>query len=163
VRIRSVKPDFWSDTVMASLRPEVRLTYIGLWCEADDAGWFVYDVPALAHDLYGYDPRSVRERRVTAHVEALAAIGRVVLHPCGHGEIPTLAVHQRFGGRPVYTVQRVHARDCAQVRADAPQGRGGKGREGKGGVWGGNGEARQEGGLADRVAAFGFDPKRLDR
>ena len=37
-RIRTIKPEFWTDPLMVSLPYEVRLFYIGLWNFADDWG-----------------------------------------------------------------------------------------------------------------------------
>lgn len=38
MKIRSVRPEFFSDTRMASLSSAARILYIGLWCIADDEG-----------------------------------------------------------------------------------------------------------------------------
>ena len=118
MRIRQVKPDFWSDELLATLPDTVRLFYIGLWQEADDAGWLRWNVAEVARDLYGYQPRGRRERWVLERSEALAKIGRLHFHDCGHAFLPTLTKHQKFGGRPVHTVRDAHARDCARLRAD---------------------------------------------
>lgn len=41
-RIRTIKPDFWVDDVMADLHPIDRLLYIGLWNFVDDEGYIEY-------------------------------------------------------------------------------------------------------------------------
>lgn len=137
MRIRQVKPDFWSDELLATLPDTVRLFYIGLWQEADDAGWLRWNVAEVARDLYGYQPRGRRERWVLERSEALAKIGRLHFHDCGHAFLPTLTKHQKFGGRPVHTVRDAHARDCARLRADDRPGKEkvevGKGTGGYGG------------------------------
>jgi hypothetical protein len=136
VRIRQVKPDYWRDELIASLPDSVSRFYIGLWQEADDAGWLRWNVPEIGHDLYGYQPRARRERWVRERAEALAKVGRLHFHDCGHAFLPNLTKHQKFGGRPVFTVRDAHARDCARLRADAPHGKErvevGKGMERKG-------------------------------
>lgn len=111
MRIRQVKPEFWSDSDMAELPPPARLTYIGLWNIADDAGWFVADLSHIAHELYGYDGRAQRERTVAEHLYRLQEIGRVIVELCGHAVIPTLPDHQRQNAatRRVETVKKEHA------------------------------------------------------
>jgi hypothetical protein len=110
MRIRQVKPEFWSDPEMAELPPAVRLTYVGLWNIADDTGWFVADASWIAHELYGYDPREERELVVATHIVDLQAAGKVVVELCGHACIPTLPTHQRMTSsvRRVETVRRLH-------------------------------------------------------
>ena len=134
MRIRQIKPDYWRDELVASLPDSVSRFYIGMWQVADDAGWLRWNIPEIALDLYGYQPRQRRERWVEERGQALSDIGRLRFFDCGHAYLPTLTKHQKFGGRPVYTVRDAHARDCAPPRADAPHGIGkvgnGKEREG---------------------------------
>jgi hypothetical protein len=120
MRIRQVKPDYWHDELIASLPDSVSRFYIGLWQEADDAGWLRWNVPEIGRDLYGYQPRGRREQWVRERGEILAKVGRLHFFECGHAFLPNLTKHQRFGGRPVYTVRDAHARDCARLRANAP-------------------------------------------
>lgn len=114
MRIRQVKPAFWADARLAEVPEATRLFYIGLWMVADDAGWFRWDPIEVARDLYGYETRTRRERRVVTMFEALTASARVVLHPCGHAEIPTMVVHQRLSGptKQVQTALNEHLRQC---------------------------------------------------
>jgi hypothetical protein len=118
MRIRSIKPEFWADTKVASLPIGARLTFIGLWNIADDAGYLVMDVGQIAHDLYGYDPREERESAVEDHLVALEGSGRVQVLPCGHAYIPTFERHQRLRGGTarVETVKALHDLCPAQPR-----------------------------------------------
>ena len=128
MRIRQVKPSFFKDARIAELSPAVRLTYIGLWMLADDAGYYRWDAAEAGLELYGYESRARREREVTAHLAALVAADRVVVlgeerfgyEACPHIFIPTLTDHQRFGGptKRVTTYMREHA-DCPRIPADA--------------------------------------------
>jgi hypothetical protein len=118
MRIRQVKPEFFGDADMAALPFRTRLTYIGLWQEADDAGWLVVDAVQIAHDLYGFDPRPKREAWVVEDLVRLQEAGCLEVLECGHGVIPTLPKHQKSGGRPVYAHRDAHARGCARMRAD---------------------------------------------
>lgn len=123
MRIRQIKPDYWRDEVIASMPDSVALFYIGIWQEADDAGWLRWNVAEIALDLYGYEPRTRRERWVADRGKALEDAGRLIFHDCGHAFVPKLTKHQKFGGRPVYTQRDAHARECAPMRADALHGK----------------------------------------
>lgn len=159
MRIRQVKPDFWADELMAEQSDAVRLFYIGLWQESDDAGWMRWSVAEIARDLYGYRPRGLRERWVRERAGILAGIGRLHLHECGHAFLPTLAKHQRVGGRPVFTHKDAHARDCARLRADARPGREKvEVGNGKGGYGGDDDSISTDDRLADVIG-----PERLER
>jgi len=128
VRIRQVKPAFWTDARIAALPPAARLFYIGLWMEADDAGWLRWDPSQIANELYGYESRRRRERDVEAFLALLVEAERVIVHPCGHVEIPKLTTHQHLSitSKQVRTILREHA-ECqdsppfpAETRGDPP-------------------------------------------
>ena len=108
MRIRQVRPEFFSDHVMAALSPTVRLTYIGLWCVADDAGWLVWDVPQIGAVLFPYEGAKRRERDLQVALEKLVEAKRVVLHPCNCLHIPHLIDHQKIGGTRSLVVRDKH-------------------------------------------------------
>lgn len=114
MRIRQIKPAFWSDARLAGLPEATRLFYIGLWMIADDAGWLRWDAIEVARDLYGYETRARRERRTAVMFEALIADERVVLHLCGHAEIPRMTTHQRLSGptKQVQSALNEHLKNC---------------------------------------------------
>lgn len=103
-----MRPEFFSDGRVARLPVEARLTYVGLWCIADDAGWLAWDVADLGAQLYPYESVRVRERRLTVTGTALVEAGRMVMYPCGCAHIPTLAVHQKIGGNKSFTALDRH-------------------------------------------------------
>jgi hypothetical protein len=111
VRIRQVKPAFWADARIAELPEGVRLFYIGLWMVADDAGWLRWDPSQIANELYGYESRRKRERDVETFLALLVTAGRVVVHECGHVEVPKLTDHQHLSvmSKQVRTIWREHA------------------------------------------------------
>jgi hypothetical protein len=121
VRIRQVKPSFFKDARIAELPPAVRLTYIGLWMLADDAGYYRWDPAEAGLELYGYESRTKRERDVTAHLARLVDAGRIVDFGCGHLLVPHLVTHQRLAGptKRVLTYEREHIK-CAPPRV-SPQ------------------------------------------
>jgi len=108
MRIRQVRPEFFSDPIISKLKPDVRLTYIGLWCVADDAGWLVWDVPNVGALLYPYESVRVREVRIARAGVDLAEAGRIVIHPCDCALIPRLEDHQRIGGNKSFTIRDKH-------------------------------------------------------
>ena len=109
-----MKPSFWADAKIADLAEPTRLFYIGLWMVADDAGWFRWDVREVARDLYGYEQPRRREARAERMFMELAVASRVILHPCGHAEVPHLPEHQRLSGatKQVKTNLNDHLRRC---------------------------------------------------
>jgi hypothetical protein len=144
MRIRQVKPEFFRDKDMAALPSRTRLTYIGLWCLADDAGWFSVDYIEIARELYGFDGVKVRERWVLEDLDALQAGGQIEIEPCAHALIPTLVEHQRFSApnKRVFTILREHEKRCLhpplpdEAREDprGPASGSSKGKERKGTV-----------------------------
>ncbi len=50
-RIRTIKPDFWTDALMVQLPYFVRLFYISLWNAADDHGFLPSEIDRLAMEL----------------------------------------------------------------------------------------------------------------
>jgi len=108
VRIRQIRPEFFADGRVSKLSVAARLTYIGLWCIADDDGWLVWNAEDIAAQLYPYESIRVRTRRLEAAGEALVEAGRMVLHPCDCARIKTVPVHQRIGGTKSYTARDRH-------------------------------------------------------
>jgi hypothetical protein len=99
MRIRQVRPEFWTDETLAELPDSARLFYIGLWAVADDDGWIEWQPRRIGALLYPYRTAQRRERDVAAWSELLVKDGRLRLLECGCGHIPTLPRHQKIGGR----------------------------------------------------------------
>lgn len=120
MRIRQVKPAFWTDSRVADLPPAARLFYIGLWMVADDAGWLRWDVAQLGAELFSFDARGEREANVSEWGDLLEVAGRIVRHACGHAHIPTLADHQRMAAatKRVTAVEREHQACPADSRGN---------------------------------------------
>lgn len=141
MRIRQIKPAFWSDAKMYGLDPAVKLFYIGLWNEADDAGWLRWDPPQIALDLMPDVPLTEALGRVEELAVALEDRKRIRRFKCGHAIIPTLPENQHLGGpdKQVHTIAREHA-DCRARRSprgpatarESPPGKVGRGKVGLG-------------------------------
>ena len=54
-RIRTIKPEFWTDEKIVSLPFEARLLFIGLWSYADDTGALDYSVDRLRMQIFPGD------------------------------------------------------------------------------------------------------------
>ena len=54
-RIRTIKPEFWSDGDMLRLSRDARLFYIGLWNFVDDNGVIEYDLLAIKSKVFPND------------------------------------------------------------------------------------------------------------
>jgi hypothetical protein len=85
MRIRTIKPEFWSHPVMAAEADEVRLAAIGLLNYADDEGYFLASPAAIRAAIWAFDEDSTRARRV---LDRLISVGWIVVakHPT-HGPV----------------------------------------------------------------------------
>ena len=121
MRIRQVKPEFWSDSRIGELNDGCRLFFIGLWMLADDDGWLRWDEAEAGRALFGYESRAVRERKVSRYLDDLRLIERVELYDCGHAFVPHLTEHQRFAGetKRVHTFAKQHL-ECPDPRLLEP-------------------------------------------
>lgn len=110
MRIRQIKPEFWKDAKMADLSEGARLFFIGTWGLCDDAGWLRWDVAGIAAELYPFEGRHSREKRVERHAAALASLGRIHIHDCGHAQVPKMPAHQHLAGttRRVTSIAEEH-------------------------------------------------------
>jgi hypothetical protein len=55
MRIRTIKPDFWTDEKVVELSPWARLLFIGLWNIADDHGRLIYSPRKIKLQLFPAD------------------------------------------------------------------------------------------------------------
>ena len=133
MRIRQVKPAYWSDEPLSRLSDGARLFYVGLWMLADDAGWLDWNVPEIGGELYRYRGKAARERLVVKYATELTALNgseRVIFHPCGHAYLPHLTEHQHLPGPAgrAEGVAKRHATRCHAEPRDATLGKVGNGR-----------------------------------
>lgn len=101
VRIRQIKPTYFLDKVLwTRCRAETREFYQGLWLIADDAGWFEWDITSIATEIYRFVGVAKRERDAERHAEILEGLQpedpHLILHVCGHAEVPKMPQHQRI-------------------------------------------------------------------
>src|SRR5690606_35012940 len=96
-RIRTVKPDFWTDEKIGSLRRDIRLLYIGLWNLSDDRGVIKANPSFIKGQLFSYD-EDLRVGTIKEWLDALEN-GRMLIPFTFNGEsyyiIRTFLLHQK--------------------------------------------------------------------
>jgi hypothetical protein len=76
MRIRSIKPEFWKDELVSKWPVITRLTYIGLWSEADDYGRIRWLPEYLRAAIFPYDTRM----NMAAALKPIEESGRVFVY-----------------------------------------------------------------------------------
>lgn len=151
-RIRTIKPDFFTSLTIADLTPEQRLTFIGLWTHADDAGRCVDDARLIKAAVWPIDDRTAADIEIDLKaLTELSLITRYTLNRKRYIAVTNWKEHQRIN-RPTDSKlpapeegdptppDPVTRHDSASLNAhahfseDSPQERKGKegNREGKG-------------------------------
>lgn len=101
MRIRTIKPEFWTDKRVASWDVFTRLLFIGLWSAADDHGRGSAEPERLSAELFPYDlSRDSRDTlaRVSEGLRILSESGRIALYEVGEEafyEVTHWTAHQR--------------------------------------------------------------------
>jgi hypothetical protein len=95
-RIRSIKPSFWADPDVASLRRDARLLVIGLISHADDDGRFLATATAIGGAVFPHDelpPTTIRRWR--DEVAKAGIIEVYVVDSREYGWFPNWTKHQK--------------------------------------------------------------------
>lgn len=123
MRIRSIKPVFWRDRDLAKIGDEARLFYIGLWMQADDAGYFRWNADEVGADLYPYHSDRTRLKKIERCLAALDGMPgkpRLSIMPCGHAFLTRFLDHQKpGGGSKITTFYSQHER-CPRIVPTSP-------------------------------------------
>lgn len=141
-RIRTIKPEFWTDGAIIALPYETRLFYIGMWNHACDRGHLPDDPFGLKLKILPADP--IKGEDMLAQLENAGRIRYMTL-PDGRSfiEIPRFGDHQRVDTRwqsrcPVCALQdspeltETHVSSVSPARTQK-EGKGGEGKERRGG------------------------------
>jgi DNA replication protein DnaT len=96
MRIRTIKPEFWSHPVMSRQSDCVRLLAIGLLNLADDEGYFYADPSIVRSALRPFDDDSTIVRAALKTLVQIEYI-ETFLHP-SHGELRS-TINRRWKGR----------------------------------------------------------------
>jgi hypothetical protein len=78
-RTRTIKPEFFRSRSLARVPLAARLTFVGLWCEADDYGRGVADPRILKGAIWPLDD-DVDAAQVEEHLQQLADTGHIVVY-----------------------------------------------------------------------------------
>ena len=114
MRYRVVHPGFWTDKTLSRLSELARLTYIGLWMLADDAGWIDWHDPEeVSVTLFPWEARN-RDKKFGKAIDELAKAGRIEVLDCGHAFIPKLHIYQK-PGHPWYANRDAHKVHCGPI------------------------------------------------
>lgn len=120
-RIRSVKPEFWTDEDLADLRRDARLLYVGLWNFADEHGRLRGDPRYIKGQIFPYDDDLTPEA-IDSLLEELSGAGKVRRYRVAGRSylfLPNLASHQRLEAEKVPS--RLPGLDEAEPDADEPK------------------------------------------
>lgn len=113
-RIRTIKPEFWSDEKLAPLPVIDRLVFLGLISMADDAGRLVDNLKMIDAFIFPYSDDSARDS-----LETLAKLSRITRYKAANGQrliqINGWATHQRVdrpSGRVLPGPEAEHVVSC---------------------------------------------------
>ncbi len=80
-RIRTIKPEFWSDEKLAKCAPLTRLVFLGIISQADDAGRLIDSVKLIDGALFPETDDSCKES-----LEILARLSRILRYESSSGQ-----------------------------------------------------------------------------
>jgi hypothetical protein len=134
-RIRTIKPEFWTDEKVVELSAFARLLFIGLWNFCDDEGRVVYSPRRLKMQIFPSDSLDIellfKELASSRLVEIYFVNDASYVQVCGFGK------HQKIDKRSVSKIPPPDSLDIQAITpdpAESPQVSPleGKGMEGKG-------------------------------
>jgi hypothetical protein len=138
-RIRTVKPEFWSDEKLAECSLEARLLFIGTWNFADDEGRMEYSPKRLKMQVFPGDNIDV-----ASLVEELAKHALVIAYRVEKRDylaIPNFKKHQRVDHPKPSTIPAPPVADSQNatgtIQERSPNDQGTLAPEGKGREWNG--------------------------
>ncbi len=132
-RMRTLKPDFFRSRSLARVPMAARLTFQGLWCEADDHGRGIADARLLKGSVWPLEDE-MTSAEVAAHLGDLERTGHIRLYEIAgeaYYEICSWEEHQAAAYRrgdaihplpPAHTPSpdMPHDQSCEKVRAARP-------------------------------------------
>lgn len=93
MRIRTVKPEFWSDQKIRRLSLPARLLYIATWNMADDDGNLTWDADYVRASVFMSDP-DVDVAHVMAELEQAGRVQPYEVDGCTFAHLPNFGEHQ---------------------------------------------------------------------
>lgn len=104
-RIRTIKPDFWTDEKIVCLPFEARLLFIGLWTFADDSGAMMYRPDRIRMQIFPADAGI----DIDSLIDLLCITGLIERMESGEEEIisiPNWSRHQKIDNPSRTTISR---------------------------------------------------------
>lgn len=96
-RIRSIKPDFWTDEKVVELSAFARLLFIGLWNFADDDGRMQYSPKKIKMQIFPADALDISE--LFGEIRGNSLINIYVVDNVEYLEIVNFSKHQKIDKR----------------------------------------------------------------
>ncbi len=134
-RIRSIKPEFWSDEKLSECSLSARLTFIGLWTFADDEGRMEFQPIRLRMQIYPCGSVTlVKLREYLGELSERSLIRLYVVDGKEYLDIPGFAKHQRINRPTESRLPDYSMSTHGALNAPSPLER--KGKEGRGSAQG---------------------------
>jgi hypothetical protein len=126
-RIRSIKPEFWTDEKVVAISPLARLVFIGLWNFVDDYGRAPYSPARLKMQILPADPADILE--ILGEIRRASLITVYQVDGKEFLEVSGFVKHQKVDKRAAskHPAPPISPESPRNVPLD--QGREGKGRE----------------------------------
>lgn len=132
MRIRTIKPEFWSSPDVAALTYPARLTFIGLWNYADDEGRGVRDARLVKSAVWPLDDEMTASE-IEQHLQSMEARGMLASYTVGsrhYFEIPSWFDHQAISKPTESKIPEPLPEGSLSLLGDLPDGSGSEqGRE----------------------------------
>lgn len=125
-RIRTIKPEFWTDGDMLRLSRDARLFYIGLWNFADDNGVLDHDIIGLKAKIFPNDPVKIEKL-----IEELQNANKLYLYKIENKSyilVKNLSNHQyierkRKSNLPLPDLNHVKSCEISELSKEGKEGR----------------------------------------
>lgn len=114
-RIRTIKPEFWTDEKVIELSPYARLLFIGMWNFVDDEGRAEYSPTRLKLQILPSDDVNIEE--LCAELTRLELVSIYSHNSKDYMEVTNFSKHQRIDKR---RKSKHPAQFCADLRNFAP-------------------------------------------
>lgn len=127
-RIRSIKPDFWTDEKVVELSAFARLLFIGLWNFADDDGRMQYSPKKIKMQIFPADTLDISE--LFGEIRRESLINIYVVDDIEYLEIVNFSKHQKIDKRtPSKLPKNPNRPEFPRIPTTEGKGREGNGRD----------------------------------
>lgn len=132
-RIRTIKPEFWSDEKLSECSLSARLTFIGLWTFADDEGRMEYQPARLRMQIFPCGSVTLGKlREYLGELTECSVIRIYVVDGKEYLDIPRFAKHQRINRPTPSRLPEYSLTTHGVINEPSPLEGKGTGEEGKG-------------------------------